>query len=234
MNKSNNNRYTLEEYREIMKEIHKKSSKRIGLSRKDENILNKSKENKDVKNENKKKRIEYGGRGLTFESIIEASNMYYEESKLGLIRKIPTPIKVLKIGEKGNIEKGFYEKKSALDFNGILKGGIHIDFDTKETKNKTSFPLGNISEHQLEYMKEIESYGGITFFLVNFREHNECYVLRYSDYLEYMKDNVGVKSIKYSYFSTKLIKQKVEIVAKKQGYIYDYLKVVELLYDIKL
>lgn len=232
--KEQNKRYTLEEYRELMKDVHKNSKNRIGLLRKEESILNKSKTNKDVKNKGKKKRVEYGGRGLTFEAIIEASNMYYENSKLGLIRKIPTPIKVLKIGEKGNIEKGFYEKKSALDFNGVLKGGVHIDFDTKETKNKTSFPLGNISEHQLEYMKEIEAYGGITFFLVNFREHNECYVLRYSDYLEYMKYNVGVKSIKYSYFSTKLIKNKVEIVVKRQGYIYDYLKVVELLYEIKL
>ena len=62
----------------------------------------------------KKKKINYGGRGLRFESVIEATNEYYKDNNIALIRKIPTPVKVLKIGSKGNIESGFYEKKECI------------------------------------------------------------------------------------------------------------------------
>lgn len=178
----------------------------------------------------KAKKVEYGNRGMAFESIIEATNEYYKDNGLALIRKIPTPVKVLKIGDKGNIEKGFYEKKSALDFNGVLKGGVHIDFDTKETKNKTSFPLGNISEHQMEYMKEVELFGGISFLLVSFRVHEECYILRKKDIEHYLLENVGKKSIEYKYFKTALKDNLVNESVKRGGYICDYLKTVEKLY----
>ncbi len=227
MSVKKDNTMTFDEFKKYRETIS--AQRDVGLSRKDQELLDRSQEVK-----GKKKKINYGGRGLRFESVIEATNEYYKDNNIALIRKIPTPVKVLKIGSKGNIESGFYEKKSALDFNGVLSGGIHIDFDTKETKNKTSFPLGNISEHQIEYLNEVSMYGGISFILVNFKVWDECYVLREIDVSEYMKYNSGRKSIEYKHFKNGLKDNLVEKRVIGGEYIYDYLKVVEKLYDIAL
>lgn len=220
---------THEEYKAYMDNLRKTTTSK--LNSRDRYFV--EKHNERVKNKDKKI-TSYGGRGLAFEGVIDASNDYYKEKGIALIRKIPTPVKVLKIGDKGNIEKGFYEKKSALDFNGLLKGGVHIDFDTKETSLKTMFKFSLVHEHQKEYIKEVEALGGISFILVNFKLHDECYLLRYKDVKEYLEYNKGKSSIEYTYFRDKLKHHRVEKRVFKQGYIYDYLKVVENLYNISL
>lgn len=218
---SNRTRMSAKEFIEYMKDKGK------GLSSKEKELYNRS---LGVKSGKRKRKVNYGGRGLRFEAVIEASNEYYKDKGYAIIRKIPTPVKVLKINSRnGRVEDGFFEKKSALDFNGLIKGGVHIDFDTKETKNKTSFPFGNISDHQFEYMRNVSELGGVSFFLVNFRYHDEVYVLRYQDIKEYLDIEPGKKSIPYEYVRTRLKENKVEKRAFNQGYIYDYLpKVVKM------
>ena len=62
-------------------------------------------------------------------------------------------IKVLKVNStKTKILDGFFEKKSTLDYSGIYNGK-YVEFDAKETNSKTSFPLSNIHEHQINHIK---------------------------------------------------------------------------------
>ena len=41
----------------------------------------------------------------------------------------------------------------------------YIDFEAKESHNKTAFPLANIHPHQIEHLKRIIAHGGIGFFI---------------------------------------------------------------------
>ena len=43
---------------------------------------------------------------------------------------------------------------STLDFNGIYQGK-YIEFDAKETNNKTSFPLSNVHPHQIKHIRNM-------------------------------------------------------------------------------
>ena len=105
------------------------------------------------KEEPKKKRkssveisLSSANRGMSFESDINVSNEYYLEHNICLITKRPTPINVVKVDySKGAIiTNAYFEKQSTTDYNGVYKSH-YIDFEAKITKNKTSFPLNNIS-----------------------------------------------------------------------------------------
>lgn len=64
--------------------------------------------------------------------------------------------------------RGIVPQPSTVDFVGLLQGGKFIAFDAKQTKVKTRLDLGNIQQHQLDYLKAVQRLGGITFFLVWF------------------------------------------------------------------
>lgn len=172
----------------------------------------------------------YANRGMLFEKIIENTNDYYIRRDLCHVRKIPTPIKILKVDTRGRID-GVFESRSSLDFNGILKGGIHIDFDAKETKSKTSFPFGNVLTHQFKYMKSIDDFGGITFLLVSFRLHNKAFILRLEDIEKYLDEFPNKKSIPYKYFVEKLKDNEVMLTMKSGVVVYDYLETLAKLYN---
>ena len=90
------------------------------------------------------------------------ANLSYRKTKKALIQKVPTPILYTK--------KGLIAQQSTVDYTGILApDGKGIAFDAKETKNKTSFPLQNIHQHQLNFLDLFESIGGIAFFLIHFK-----------------------------------------------------------------
>ena len=67
--------------------------------------------------------------------------------------------------------------------------GRYIDFEAKETKNKTSFPLKNIHEHQLEHMKECCEQGGIAFVIFYFSSLKEYYLLEYKWIEQFIYDS---------------------------------------------
>lgn len=183
-----------------------------------------------IKNYKQVKRpVSYANRGMSFERTIENTNKHYKRFGHAYVRKIPTPVKVLGFTENGMIE-GFYESRSALDFNGVLKGGRHIDFDTKQTTSKTSFPFGNVSKHQFKYMKDINEFGGITFLLISFKAHNKVFILRLEDIEEYLKIKPNKKSIEYSYFINELKDNEVEFIVKNGVLVCDYLQTLDKLY----
>ena len=148
-------------------------------------------------------------RGMSLEEDINLSNEYYRDMGIALINKRPTPINIVKVDySKGaRITDAYFEKQSTTDYNGVYKGK-YIDFEAKNTKSETSFPLSNISEHQIVHLKNVIKHGGIAFFIICFQLKNEVYLLDASFVIEFYEKG-GRKSIPYSVFKEKgvLIKQ---------------------------
>lgn len=97
-------------------------------------------------------------RGKKLEKKAEALNLKQRIEKKSLILKIPVPMIFTK--------KGLIPQPSTVDFAGLLKGGQFIAFDAKQTKVKTRFDLGNIHQHQLEYLNLVRDLDGLAFFLI--------------------------------------------------------------------
>ena len=90
------------------------------------------------------------------------ANLKYRKNQRALILKVPTPILYT--------AKGLIAQQSTVDYTGLIEGGTFLAFDAKETKVKTSLPLANIQDHQIQYLEYVEELGGIAFFLVHFKE----------------------------------------------------------------
>ncbi|MBC8407604.1 MAG: Holliday junction resolvase RecU [Rhodobacteraceae bacterium] len=101
-------------------------------------------------------------RGSELEKKANKANLNYRRAKEALILKVPTPIIYT--------AKGLIAQPSTVDYTGVIEGGTFLAFDAKETKVKTSFPLQNIHDHQLQYLEYVEDLGGIAFFLIHFKE----------------------------------------------------------------
>ena len=148
-------------------------------------------------------------RGMSLEEDINLSNEYYRDMGIALINKRPTPINIVKVDySKGaRITDAYFEKQSTTDYNGVYKGK-YIDFEAKNTKSETAFPLSNISEHQIVHLKNVIKHGGIAFFIICFQMKNEVYLLDASFVIEFYEKG-GRKSIPYNVFKEKgvLIKQ---------------------------
>jgi recombination protein U len=135
-----------------------------------------------------------GHRGDGTEELINAVNEWYDIKGVALITKIPTPIKVLKLA-LGKIVEAFFEDKSTVDYNGMVQGR-GICFDAKET-DETSFPLKNIHQHQIDYMRKYKQQKGYSFIICNFKKYGKFYMIPYEVIHEYWKakETGGRKSI---------------------------------------
>lgn len=159
-----------------------------------------------------------GLRGSTLEELINLTNDKYREHGLGLIQKVPTSIKPVQLDqEKGHISLAYFEKRSTVDYIGVVQG-IPICFEAKET-NRKSLPLQNIHQHQIDFMKDFEKQEGVAFLLVHFVQYNEYFYLPFSDLLFYYKHSQegGKKRIPYEAF------QKGYLIESKSGYYLHYL-----------
>ena len=147
--------------------------------------------------------ITYKNRGMFLENILNDTNTYYNSIEKCLIYKKPTPIKVLSVSYPTNkshmIDKAVYSNISTLDYNGIYREK-YIEFDAKECHIKTSFPLSNIKEHQINHIKNIIKQKGIIFLIIMM--NNEFYLLKGENLIEYI-NNSNRKSIEYSYLKEK-------------------------------
>ena len=121
----------------------------------------------------------YSSRGMRLENDINDSNKYYRELDKALIYKKPTPVQVVHVDypkrQRAKITEAYYKTPSTTDYNGVYRGK-YIDFEAKETKNKTSFPLFMIHPHQIKHLKKVVFHGGIGFFIIRFNYHNETYL----------------------------------------------------------
>ena len=152
---------------------------------------------------------EYKNLGMSLESDINNTNEYYVNKEIAYIYKKPTPIKLVKVDyKKGRIDEAYFEKPSTTDYNGIYNGK-YIDFEAKETTNKTGFPLVNIHKHQIEHIRNINKEKGICFLIVRFMKLNKTYLLMANELLNFI-DNNKKATIPISYFEDMgyLIKEK--------------------------
>lgn len=139
-----------------------------------------------------------GLRGSTLEDLINHSNDRYREKKLALIQKIPTPITPISIDkENRHITLAYFDQKSTVDYIGTVQG-IPICFDAKECA-VTTFPLQNVHEHQVAFMKEFEEQGGVSFIILSFTSLDGIYYIPFSDLYRFWQRMVegGRKSFTY-------------------------------------
>lgn len=176
----------------------------------------------------KNKQVFHNNRGMSLENDINISNEYYIDTKKAFIYKKPTPIKIVKVNypSKTNktgritIKEAYFESPSTTDYNGLYKGK-YIDFEAKETNNKSYFPLENIHKHQIEHLRNIMENGGISFLIVRFTEYNKTFILFSNDFFNYIDNNTR-KSIPYEYF----IEKGYEIKEKYSPRL-DYIEIIE-------
>lgn len=166
----------------------------------------------------------HSNRGINLEIDINDTNEYYRYNDIAIIYKKPTPITINKVDYKSRrnavIKEAHFKIPSTTDYNGIYEGK-YIDFEAKETRSLTSFPLSNIHKHQIEHLKSIYKHGGIGFIIVRFTKLNKYYLLYIEDLLNFIEKESRV-SIPISYF-------------EKKGYIIkeginprlDYLKIIK-------
>lgn len=166
-----------------------------------------------------------GLRGDALEELIHNTNEYYREKRLGRVDKISTPIKVVEIDSSKVITKAFFEKKSTVDFMGIIQG-VGVAFDVKET-NLKSLPLSNIHDHQVEFMSDIDNQNGLAFMIIHFKFCNEYYLIPYEELKHYYDNRETRKSIPYA-----AMKKEFTITISPIG-ILDYLPTLNAYLDYK-
>ena len=166
-------------------------------------------------------KISHKNRGMDLEHEINMTNEYYISKKKAFIYKKPTPIKLVKVDyKKRKILEAYFEMPSTTDYNGIYKGK-YIDFEAKETINKTNFPLTNIHNHQINHIRNIYEEKGICFIIVRFTKLNETYLLMAKDFINYI-DNNNKSSIPIKYF-----KEKGYLINDKFIPRVDYLEIID-------
>ena len=163
-----------------------------------------------------------GLRGSNLEELINRTNRQYFDDELAVIQKLPTSIKPVELDSaKGVITLAYFDEKSTVDYMGNVQG-IPICFDAKET-SKTSLPIANIHEHQIQFMERFINQGGLAFILVNFTDIDRFFLLRFDvikQYWDGAKEG-NRKSIPLSAFDEAL-----EIFRHKR-YLVHYLEAIQ-------
>lgn len=172
-------------------------------------------------------KISHKNRGMDLEHEINMTNDYYASKGRAYIYKKPTPIKLVNVDyKKRKILEAYFEMPSTTDYNGIYKGR-YIDFEAKETMNKTNFPLINIHKHQIKHIRNVYKEKGICFIIVRFTKLNETYLLMAKDFINYI-DNNDKCSIPIKYF-----KEKGYLINDKFVPRVDYLELIDKMEDLK-
>lgn len=178
----------------------------------------------------KRKDYSFSNRGKTLEDELSDANEYYLAHEIAVIYKKPIPIQVVKVDYPSRssavIKEAYYRTPSTTDFNGVYEGK-YIDFEAKETENRTAFPLKNVHLHQVEHMRKVVKQQGISFLLVRFSAVDRYFYLPF-DQLQRFWDRMlagGRKSIALAEFE----EHAIEIMPKYAPRI-DYLKIVSDLY----
>ena len=139
-----------------------------------------------------------GLRGSTLEELLNRPNEKYLENNLALIQKIPTPITPINIDKTTrHITLAYFDQKSTVDYIGVIQG-IPVCFDAKEC-NTDTFPLQNIHEHQINFMKSYEQQEGLSFILIFYTKKDKFYYMRFSELMKFWNraKEGGRKSIRF-------------------------------------
>lgn len=152
------------------------------------------------------KTINFGKRGMDFEAEINATNAYYLSHGLAVIHKKPTPVQIVKVDypqrSRAKITEAYFRQASTTDYSGVYQGH-YIDFEAKETQNKTSFPLKNFHNHQITHMESVVKQNGISFVLLHFTVLSRTFLLKATDLIPFYKEKQGQKSIPIAFIEDK-------------------------------
>ena len=169
----------------------------------------------------------YANRGMTLEIDINQTNEYYNLHNIALVYKKPTPIRVVHVEyPKNKIREAYFNEPSTLDYTGIYQGK-YLEFDAKETQNKTSFPISNIHNHQMEHIRKVLNYGGIAYLIVRFVTIDRTYLLLGDDLISFT-EQYDRKSIPLSYFESCGY-----IIEMKYAPRLDYIKIIDRILKTK-
>lgn len=167
----------------------------------------------------------FANRGMNLEESINVTNDYYLDKGIAVIHKKPTPIQIVKMDytNGARVVDAYFKSPSTTDYNGVYKGR-YIDFEAKETQNKTSFPFHNIGDHQIKHLENVLKQGAIAFVIISFTKLDEIYLLDASHIID-LYHKKERQSIPYSY-----IKENGHLI--KQGYFtrVDYLEIIDNYY----
>lgn len=158
-----------------------------------------------------------GLRGSILEEMINNTISIYRKKNLALIQKIPTPIVPTKINSKGQIILAYFDKKSTVDYIGVVQE-IPVCFDAKEC-DKNAFSLQNIHAHQIAFMRDFEKQGGASFLLILFKTINKVYYMRFNELdriLRLKQKSFKIDSLDEKYFIDIKGKIKFEFLDKLQ------------------
>lgn len=144
-----------------------------------------------------KRNTSRANRGLDLEEIISKQCLSYRRECKAYIFKLPTEWQVQRRGKF--IVSAFPKAKSLTDFFGTLNTGEAIAIEVKNTNSKTSFPLGNIKEHQFAFLAEWGTHTKHSYYIIRFKEHDEIYLVHSANIQEF-KDTETRKSIPYAWF----------------------------------
>ncbi len=146
--------------------------------------------------------VNFANRGMSFEAAINDSNLYYLAHGLAVIHKKPTPIQIVKVDypkrSRAKIVEAYFRQASTTDYSGVYKGH-YIDFEAKETRQKTSMPMKNFHAHQIAHMEQVVKQGGICFVLLHFSTLKETYLLPALYLIDFFRLDQGKKSMPLTY-----------------------------------
>ena len=166
-------------------------------------------------------------RGMNLEDDINTTNNYYLANNIANIHKKPTPIQVVKVDyparNKAKISEAYYRQASTTDYNGVYKGKA-IDFEAKETKSRTSFPLSSLHEHQIKHLRSVSEHGAIAFLIIRFTELDQTYLAYAKNIFNFLDTNTR-KSIPLKWFEeyAYIIEYKYQLPCDYIGIINEHL-----------
>lgn len=148
------------------------------------------------------KTTNFANRGMSFEAAINATNDYYLSKQIAVIHKKPTPVQIVKVDypkrSRAKIVEAYFRQASTTDYSGVYKG-YYIDFEAKETRQKTAMPMKNFHHHQIEHMANVLRQNGICFVLLHFSTLRETYLLPASQLIDFYSVDLGSKSMPLDY-----------------------------------
>lgn len=128
------------------------------------------------------KDFSFSNRGKTLEDELNETNTYYLRKGWAVVHKKPLPLQIVKVDYPSRsgavIREAYFRTPSTTDYNGVWNG-CYLDFEAKETKTKTSFPLKNIHAHQVQHMAQVTEQRGIAFLIVRFSALERYFVVPY-------------------------------------------------------
>lgn len=155
-----------------------------------------------TKSDSSRQQVDFANRGMSFEAAINDSNRYYLAHGDAVIHKKPTPVQIVKVDypqrSRAKIVEAYFRQASTTDYSGVYQGH-YIDFEAKETRQKTAMPMKNFHLHQIEHMSQVLQQRGICFVLLHFSTLKETYLLPAAALIDFYKEEKGKRSMPIAY-----------------------------------